>query len=166
MAWTNVARAAAAATRRAHAHGRTQRAHGRTQRAHRARATFKPSTKAKQRVARAGERNVIQALRARQRRGTGGTHAVDVMLRRRGHLHGVEVKTLVDNKNNKITMHKSSLARKKTWARANHARLHTVVVDRRTRAPKMYYRKGVGSFRLSSLRAVSSAAHLRRLMGV
>jgi len=86
-------------------------------------------------------------------------------MKRAGKMHGVEVKTLVDNKNNKITMHPSSRARKTAWAHSHHARLHTVVVDSRAKN-KLYYHKGVGSFRMGSLQPVSSAAHLRRLMGL
>ena len=157
MAWSDAARAAALAARRAHAHHKIQR----TQRA---KATYKPSNSAKQAVAARGEAHVRSLLGVNKRKGTSGTHPIDVAFKRKGTYHGVEVKTLVDNKNNKITMHPSSRHRKIAWAAVNHARLHTVVVDARA-GNRVYYRSGVGSFRLHSLVTVSSAAHLRKLIG-
>ena len=81
--------------------------------------------------------------------------------------HGFEVKSLVDNKNNKITMHKSSLQRKKEWlAEKPNRRIHTVIFDSRDTfnggagkdtysGRKTYYREGVGSFRLKKSFAMS-----------
>lgn len=43
--------------------------------------------------------------------------------------HGVELKTVVANTNAKITMKGSAMAKKRTWARKNKARVHTVVLD-------------------------------------
>lgn len=157
MAWSDAARAAALAARRAHAKGKQARSS-------RARATYKPSTFAKQAVARSGEDYVRRALRAAKTKGTGGTNAVDVAFRRGGHLHGVEVKTLMDNKNNKITMHPSSRRRKISWAHSHRAVLHTVVVDARSRYRALYYHRGVGAFRMGSLTRVSTA-QLRSLIG-
>lgn len=157
MAWSDAARAAALAARRAHAHRKVQRSA-------RAKTTYKPSNSAKQAIAARGEAHVRSLLGVNKRKGTSGTNPVDLAFKRGGRAHGVEVKTLIDNKNNKITMHPSSRHRKIAWAAAHHARLHTVVVDSRA-GNRVYYRAGVGSFRFNALMPVSSAAHLRRLIG-
>jgi hypothetical protein len=144
MAWTDAARRAAAEARR-----------------RRASETFKPSTQAKQLLAAKSEVSVAKMLRAARTRNNA---AMDTILKRHG-LHGIEVKTLIDNKNDKITMHPSSLLRKLEWAKANKASLHTVVVDRRGTKPRLFYRAGVGSFRLRSLTPIKGGVHLRSLIG-
>lgn len=146
MAWTDAARRAAAEVRR-----------------RKALLTHKPSTAAKQRVAAASEKTITKILKALR---TKNNAAMDTILKhRRTGLHGIEVKTLLDNKNDKITMHPSSRRRKLEWAKVNRAALHTVVVDRRSKRSKIYYRSGVGSFRLKSLLPVKGGAHLRSLIG-
>ena len=68
---------------------------------------------------------------------------------------GIEVKTLVNGKNEKITMSKTALGRKIAEQRADELKVYTVVVDRRTGGlhgqATYYYRKGLGSFRLGSM---------------
>jgi hypothetical protein len=67
----------------------------------------------------------------------------------------IEVKTIVRSDNDKITMHKASLARKKKEYRKFGTRktsVHTVVFDERT--GKYYYRDDIGSFRLSAMKEV------------
>lgn len=132
-------------------------------RAARALAHHKPSTAVKQRAADAQERFVARALGAKQ---SGDNDAVDVqgVARVTGRRFGVEVKTLMDNRNDKITMHPESLLRKLRWARKERAALHTVIVDLRSGAPRLYHRRGVGSFRLRSLTPVRDHAHLRELV--
>jgi len=66
--------------------------------------------------------------------------------------HVIEVKTIVQGINDKVTMHPSSLARKVAFAEQNGVQPHTVVKDDRT--GQVYYKEGVGSFRLSSMREV------------
>ena len=89
--------------------------------------------------------------------------------------HGIEVKTLLDNGNDKITMHPSSRRRKEAWARKRGRRIHTVITDDRdtfeggTHAQqysghRMYYRRGVGAFRLKGMTPVRDAKHLLELM--
>ena len=74
---------------------------------------------------------------------------------------GIEVKTLVNGKNEKITMSKAALGRKLAEQRADGLRGYTVVVDRRagglTGKATYYYREGFGSFRLGSMTPVSLA---------
>lgn len=95
----------------------------------------------------------------------------DVLVKFGSKQHGIEVKTFVDNKSSKITMNKEALSNKARWKRQNKAAVHTVVVDDRDlfnrtlySGHKVYYRKGVGSFRLESMTRVEDAQHLRRLM--
>lgn len=130
-------------------------------RAARARASHKPSTQAKQRIAAQGEDHVSEAIGGE---GTDDNDAFDVLRRAAGKLHAVEVKTLIDNKNDKITMHPSSRERKEAWAKRENATMHTVVVDKRGAKQRVFYHAGVGSFRLASLTPVRDAAHLRELI--
>lgn len=78
----------------------------------------------------------------------------------------IEVKVFVDQKNDKITMHPESLARKVSAARKLKVQAHTVVFDTRSGKPTIYYRKGVGSFRVGSLEKVESLKELRSKLGV
>ena len=156
MAWSDAARAAAAEARRLHALSTIKKTQLTT-------LSYKPSTGAKQELARLSEVMVVKQLRAQH---FGGQRPVDVIVRSGTRTMGVEVKTLVDNKNNKITMHADSYARKIAWARSNHASLHTIVFDKRGGGMKQYYRKGIGSFRMVGLAAVRNGPDLRRLMGV
>ena len=68
---------------------------------------------------------------------------------------GIEVKTLVNGKNEKITMSKAALGRKLAEQRADGIKAYTVVVDRRTGGlegkASYYIREGLGSFRLGSM---------------
>ena len=72
---------------------------------------------------------------------------------------GIEVKTLVNGKNEKITMSKAALGRKEAERRADGIKAYTVVVDRRTGGlsgkATYYYREGLGSFRLGSMHSVT-----------
>lgn len=68
--------------------------------------------------------------------------------------HAIEVKSMLHQSNDKITMRKAALDRKYNWAAKNNATAHTVVLDMRngvTTPHAVYYRKGVGSFRISSM---------------
>lgn len=142
--------------------GKLAQARGASSKAERAKATYKPSSKAKQDIATASEQRVARMVNGEN---TPDNLPVDVLVRdSRGRLHGIEVKSVTDNGNNKITMHPPSLERKHAWERSNKATIHTVVVDVRTNT--VFYRKGVGSFRLHTLTRVESAKHLRQIMGL
>jgi hypothetical protein len=137
-------------------------------RAQRALASHKPSTAEKQRWAEKNEAAVAKMLGGKT---TDDNNPADVTAKSGGQLHGVEVKTLLDNKNDKITVHPESRARKEAWAKADGARLHTVVFDDRNRfgtsghsGHRLYYREGVGAFRLAGMTPVRDAAHLRSLV--
>src|SRR4051812_38854602 len=132
MAWSAAARAAAAEARRlkaAQAEARSARA----------RAAHAGGSGAAQEKGRGQEAAVARMLRASAR--PANTAPVDVSLRSRGKAHGVEVKTLTEQKNNKITMNAYAIMRKLAYARSARAALHTVAVDLRGPKAVMYYRR-------------------------
>ena len=131
-------------------------------RAEKAKASHKPSSKRVQDIADRGEQRVAAIIGSKR---TDDNAPVDNTFRAGGKFHGAEVKTFVHNTNDKITMHPPSLARKEKWAKTNKATLHTIVVDARPgKGGQMYYREGVGSFRLASMTPVKNEAHLKRLV--
>lgn len=126
----------------------------------RAKATHIPSTRAVQKKAAASEQTVARVLRGKS---TDDHEPMDVVIRDAERIAGIEVKTIVAGKNDKLTMHPSSLARKKEWVAAHKASGHTVAIDLRGKSPRYFYRSGFGSFRLSSMQPVS-LKDLRRLV--
>jgi hypothetical protein len=90
--------------------------------------------------------------------------------------HGFEVKTMVSNKHDKITMKRSAMERKADWERKNKQDMHTVVVDdnkvfnakgqgKHDESQRVfYYRRGYGSFRVENMHKVTSVAELKKLM--
>lgn len=89
--------------------------------------------------------------------------------------HGIELKTMVDNKASKITMKRSARQRKDQWEKETGGTFHTVVLDDQKvfnaqgdgqhdeSARKIYYRRGHGSFRVSSMHPVKDIKELHRL---
>ena len=75
---------------------------------------------------------------------------------------GIEVKTLVNGKNEKITISKAALGRKLAEQRGDGLKGYTVVVDRRagglTGKASYYVREGFGSFRLGSMTPTTLSA--------
>lgn len=129
-------------------------------RAERALATYKPSTRDKQKRAAESQAVVANAVKGQD---LPDNEPVDVIVTTRNTVHGIEVKTLLDNDNDKITMHKASLARKEEWVDKNDGVGHTIVVDARGETRAYYYKEGFGSFRLGSMQRVA-LAQLRRLV--
>ena len=76
---------------------------------------------------------------------------------------GIECKTLLTNKNGKITMSKKALGRKLSESQAEGLKTHTVVIDRRAgwasgnpmAHATYYYKAGLGSFQVSGMKKVS-----------
>ena len=120
-------------------------------------ASFKPSTKAKQDIADASEKELAKGLGMDR---TEDNAPYDLQYGK----VAVEVKTLIDNTNDKITMHPESRERKLEAAKVDKLRPYTVVVDKRGPSPKFYYAKGVGSFRLGSMTPVGSMRELRGVL--
>lgn len=124
--------------------------------AERAKASHKPSTVEKQRRAEAEQRKFAAAVGGAN---DGDNLAFDV---RRGR-HAIEFKCVMDNANDKITMHSPSRRRKEAFAKKNRLVAHTVVKDIRGSSPVYYYRQGVGAFRLGSMEKVTLADLKERL---
>jgi len=157
-------------------HGRFTSGGGRTEtaatRRQRALNTYKPSSKAKQDHAEAAEVELARKLRGKK---SGDNKEVDVSVQMHGVTHGIELKTMLDNGNDKITMHPDSRRRKEAWARKKGRKLHTVVIDDRDifaggankdqySGHRIYYKKGVGAFRLNTMQKIKSFAELKRVL--
>jgi hypothetical protein len=112
-------------------------------RAARARATFKPATREKHAIADRMEKALAHGISGKR---TADNEAFDVI---RGK-YAIEVKTVIDAKNNKITMHPSSRNRKLDFAKSKKMEAHTVVIDRREGKAIYYHKSGVGSYRFGS----------------
>lgn len=119
----------------------------------RAKRTHKSSTKEKQDRGEAEQERLSKQL-GRAAKNNGDNKAFDVVVRGK---HAIEVKTVMDNDNDKITVHKSSRLRKEKRARENKWKSHMVAIDVRGGKRKYYYKKGVGSYRLSAMEKVSVA---------
>jgi hypothetical protein len=117
-------------------------------RAQRARETFKPATREKQKIADRSEAHLAEVLRADR---TPNNSPFDLIKGK----HGIEVKTLIDQKNSKITCHPESCARKRSAARKLKVRPHTIAIDLRGGTAEYYYARGVGSFRLGGMKKVT-----------
>jgi len=116
-------------------------------------------TKEKERKATANEESVAKAIGGKR---TGDNDAFDCLTNTG---LAVEVKTIIDGKNPKITMHPKSLRRKKKYIRKNKVRAFTVVVDERSGEKEFYVRKGVGSFRLVSMTKIDGLERLMDILG-
>jgi hypothetical protein len=135
----------------------------------RAKASYKASTRRKQRLAEGQEPIIAKQIGARLP--TESNFAVDVILDLPGKREvGIEVKTLVDQKNHKITMHPDSRRRKLAWKaeRPGKRALVTVIVDKRPKrlysGHPYYIRHGVGSFRLKNVQPVEKLSDLLRFI--
>jgi len=122
-----------------------------------AKASYKPMTKLKEKIASESEDRVAEAIGGVK---TPDNKPFDVLHEK----HGIEIKTVIEAKNPKITMHKESLARKVKEARALKIKTHTVVCDRRGGQTTWYYKRGLGSFRLSQMRKLSGLEELKTLL--
>ena len=82
---------------------------------------------------------------------------------------GIEVKTMINQKNNKITMSKAAIGRKIAEQLAEDLKIYTVVADRRAAGltgggnATYYVREGVGSFRLNQMTKIS-VGDLRKMV--
>lgn len=101
---------------------------------------------------------------------------VEVKVARR--THGIEMKTVTHGKNDKITMKASAIARKVEWEKAHGTQMHTVTLDHRDRGiggpgakalhsgHEIYYKRGVGSFRIGQMHKVKDETELKKLMAM
>ena len=103
---------------------------------------------------------------------------IDIQVQRggvKGTNAGIELKTLTHGKNDKITMSGGALGRKDQWEKENKSQMHTVALDHRDRfeggknaslhsGHEIYYKRGIGSFRIGSMYKVKDVNELRTLM--
>lgn len=123
--------------------------------------SHKPATKRVQRIGNKNELRLVSMLK-------NGKHIEDnepfdaLVGTFKKPKHLIEIKSIVRGKNDKITMHPESLARKiKEAKRFPRAKVHTIVFDERY--GELLYRAGLGSFRLSAMEKVTRA-RLRRIL--
>ena len=128
-------------------------------RAQRAIESYNPVTSAKKQIATRYERQVAKLLGGTT---TPNNSPFDVLL---GKI-GIEVKTVIEGKNDKITMHPSShkpgepkkigsLERKQIYMKKNKLKkAFTVIVDVRSDRERWHIKEGLGSFRFGKLPVV------------
>jgi len=127
-------------------------------RAARATASHIGVTTARRRHADRRQADVARFIGGRQ---TGDNEPFDVIRGR----SAIEVKTMIDQSNDKITMHPDSLERKQQDAK-RFSRVYTLVVDDRPGSGgKLYLREGLGSFRLGAMQPISRAELARKFKG-
>lgn len=116
----------------------------------------------------------------------------DIQVRLSGKLHGIELKTMVSNKSDKLTMKRSAMERKAAWEKKNKGVFHTLVLNDEDVIPgktiqekskalhrlleagddkgfdfskrKMFYRRGYGSFRVRNMHEIKDVKELRKLL--
>lgn len=124
-----------------------------------ARESYVPITTAKRQLATRNEKLVANILDGMH---TADNAPFDVIVKGR---IGVEVKTVVKAKNDKITMHPTSLQRKVDAVKKLKLKSsYTVVIDARQDEPKWYVKEGLGSFRFGNLKDVGKVQNLRRMV--
>lgn len=140
------------------------------EKAARALAAYNCSTAEKQRIADATEATVAQEMDMDRTPDNSAFDCVERGTEGIGHAGtiAVEVKTMIDGKDDKVTMRKECRLRKLEWAQEFKAKPFTVVVDKRQshENPSLYYAEGVGSFRLGggSLKPVKDWATLKGII--
>lgn len=77
----------------------------------------------------------------------------------------IEVKTIVESANDKVTMHQSSRLRKLAVSETLEKPCYTVVFDERNGSSRIYWKEGVGSFRLGSMNLIGSLSALVAVIG-
>lgn len=152
--------------------GVAQQEKTRNARSTRALKAFKPITAENQQYAEKNELH-IRGLIGHNAIRTKDNLPVDVIVTIAGKVHGIEVKTMINNTRDQITMRKAALSKKRSWSRKNNAKTHTVVLDDRDRfhgsaahysGHRIYYARGTASFRLGGMVRVQNGAHLVALL--
>jgi len=139
-----------------------------TARSKRAKLAYNPSTKEKQDVGRAFERELSAAFNLRH---LGDNEPLDLVTH--DGMVGLEVKTVNDGKENKVHMRRDSRVRKEAWiAERPGRRAFTIIMDNRDKFQggkhKKYYsghrywwKEGVGAFRFNNMFWADSLEQLR-----
>lgn len=124
----------------------------------RAKSTYVPMTKATHKEAMASQSKLAKTIKGQE---ISDNKPFDVVWKKTG----IEVKTLVSQKNDKITMHPSSLAKKMKEARASGLKqVFTVAFDKRPGKNGIYVREGLGSFRLGTMTKVKDMNELKAII--
>lgn len=95
------------------------------------------------------------------------TEPVDILVKTGGRLIGIEVKTLLYQKSDKLTMNHGAIPRKLKWQKKTGAELYTVAID--SRNPKnvtCYVRPGVGSWDLKYMAKVGSFGGVKKFLEI
>jgi hypothetical protein len=121
----------------------------------RAHASHNPLTKEKERLSNESEEHLSKALGLPR---TGDNKPFDLQSKR----VGVEVKTLVDQKAGKLTVHPESRAEKLRVAEKHGLRTYMVAVDKRGDQHRYYARAGIGSYTLKSMKEFPTMEALKR----
>jgi hypothetical protein len=131
---------------------------GLSERAQRALASYKPVSKEKVAKTKANE---VALARIVDGKSTNDSHPFDIL---KGNI-AIEVKTLIEGGHDKITMHPKSMAKKDEYITEHKLKsTYTVAVDMRGGKNTWYFKKGLGSFRLSAMERLSSPEELKRLL--
>lgn len=165
------------------------------ERSDRAKAAFKRAGKKELTFAAAREALVLSSIKNAVH--IGGTDVFDGFITKTGQwrgpedndkiAHAIEVKTLIDNKNNKITMHPEAKRRKEYFARKTQCAVHLIGVEGRTKykdgenmaqleiamkkagitkPPYAWYKRGLGSPYLWTCMPVNSPEELTAVMSM
>lgn len=111
-------------------------------------------SKAQQDKAEQGEQLVTKALHGEQQH---NNSPMDVTLKLpNGKIMGLEVKSMLQQKQDRIYIKGNALTRKVAWGKTNKAPIGTVALDFRTNPdkPDVYYKSGVGAFHIGSMSPV------------
>lgn len=142
----------------------------------RAKAAYVPATKEKQQASDQLEIDVASALGATR---SGDNLPMDVVAKRGRKEIGLEVKMIHDGKDTKVHMRKDSRQRKEAWLeeKPKNREAYTVVIDNRDQfengahkdkysGHRIYFKQGVGAFRLNSMERASSMKDLKKKLGL
>lgn len=131
---------------------------GTSDRAHRAKSTHIPATRKVHKAALANQTRLAKHIEGQE---IADNKPFDVVYKD----IGIEVKTLINQTNSKLTMHPSSLARKLREAKQTKLRkVFTVAFDKRPGKNDIYVREGLGSFRLGAMIKVKDMDELKRII--
>lgn len=126
-----------------------------SEKAQRALANANVATKEHHDLAEANEHTINKSLKGSEK--SKDNSPFDIIHTVNGKKHGIEVKALLTQKNDKITQKADAIGRKMAYAKKNKIKSYsTIAVDYRTNPgnPTVYHREGVGSFRLAGMTKV------------
>lgn len=126
-------------------------------RAQRALETYVPITAEKRKQSEADEMALAKLIGGQR---TPDNSAFDVIKGKTA----IEIKSIIAAKNDKITMHPTSRNEKLAVAKKQKLNAFTVVFDHREGRNDVYYREGVGSFKLRDMTKLKNIGGLKRVL--